>query len=457
MCVRRATLNNPRDAWIKRAPFLDSQLAIPIVRDMFSHASWKDDDTFEHISKVLLSLEKAVPSFFERFDYNWIFDKSSYDFPQESFFQLLAIDAVLAIWTNTPENKLNRKEFGGLCPRYRLNWDLQESSPRIIPQNSKNDTFRFIAVPYAWFEISALSIDALLVTNPISFSIDTSKYLTDKHDTKAMYRLWDAIIIRGICGSLECHELLLPLFIDRISLEFNAQLNATSYSEINSSLNMQEFSQRYTIAHEVGHFLDPIFRDEALDMDEELMADQFAMQALSIKQWEANRYRYKPLISDATYVPHIGGIGFYFILLIYEYTNYAVSLAMDIPMTSENHEERMLAINSRISNWKRYIYNEEAKNMHQDKHSASEGTFVKIIDFFDYAEKHGHQYSQYCIQRTSEMFDKASQIAEDLKKAYPILYDPDATDAYIRNKLDSNPVVAMQKLRKQFEDNDGSH
>jgi len=277
--VHQITLNNPAKVWARRVELLDSQLATPIVRDVHRAVAWQDSATFDNATKVLRNLQTRVPQFFCTFDYSWMYERESYDFPQEALFQLFAVDAALGLWHSTPEDKQAEAVFNGLCPRLNLHWTMDECSPRALPVRSEDLGFRLITVPSGWLDMTDFSINALIADNPDDFSLDDFLY-TQAPDEDAVRPFWQALMIRALAGAVHCPESLVAEFVQVLGEKTGAPVYQASAKRMTSVLQLSTLCQRYSMAHEVGHHAEVLFQTNSPQMDTESMADRLAMYAL---------------------------------------------------------------------------------------------------------------------------------------------------------------------------------
>ncbi|MEO1246553.1 MAG: hypothetical protein AAFX56_12820 [Pseudomonadota bacterium] len=397
-------MNDLRSVWRRISPLQSETYDIRIIQSFYQLAAWHENDTFENLAPTLAEEREITPAFFERYDYRWIEQRSSYDFPQDVLFQHFAMKATLGLWHSARPEQQHHPAFSGVGARTLFEWGTKGGSPRAIPEI---EGWRIIVVPLAWYDFSGAATNGVVASLPDGVTLEALTPNDRLVETAEVKQYWDALLIKGVIGKARCNELLKVELADKLSKHagtkpfFEPVLEPMRPADL-----LQEFAQRFLTGHEVGHHVSEVF-DPTQRSHPELLADRLAIEGVERSVWEIHGHAYRPLLDDAKSVPIVAGHTFYFLLGMWTVISSGVGELAGESETRRN--KRWNLLQARLQTWSQYLEN--------SRENASKAN--PLSGYFGVLDDHLHRFSAYAASALPSLFRTSKLLDEDIIRNNP--------------------------------------
>jgi len=399
--VQSQKLSNPLLIWEKLLPNYNELYTVDAWRTTMRNVSWESSSTIDALLPKFKEARTKSSEFYQRFDYSWTLDRDSYEYQNEVLYQYLALTALKGLWYSAPEKQLGNPLFDNVCLRLIDRRGIRNNSPCLIRPCAG---WNFIRTTYAWFEFSAIACDAFCLSVDEHINIEGFDRSQHAIDLPIIKPLWDSMIINGFVGWSECHELLRSELAQQLAYEYSTSTIRATNTEPNKPTDrLNEFSLRFTMAHELGHHLEEVFVNVG-DFHTELLADYLALISLNSQNWGELKGVYAPLLNDAANVPIVAGHVFYFVLGLWVTTENVVGLCFDEPEPVRS--KRATDYSKRINNWRRILN-------HADFKLAS-----PLDTFFNSLLDHIVEFEYYARTVAPEMKNRFDALDRDIISTY---------------------------------------
>lgn len=426
--------SDPSLEWERLLPNYNELYDFERWRAYKHYISWKDDATFEMLREKLEAERSVAGSFYERFGYEWTLNRECYEYPAEILHQHLALTALTGIWNCVSDELRDNGLFGNICTRLIDRRGLKQSAPCLL---AGTDSWKFVRFTSVWFDFLQLSIDSFLSCTNGALNIE--RCTRDQHQlqSSSVEPYWDAMLISGIAGWVNCNEFMKPALIDAV--EKSCGIEGVRHASV--ALNqprdlLSEFALRFTLAHETSHYLDSAFGESEAVSDSEVIADYFALHGLRRYNWAELGGAYAPLLDEAKHVPSLSSQVFFYVLSMWVSTQNTVGLAFG----ESNMKRRMRskALQMRVARWSAALGHEDFSDSNDVRLF-----YVTLMD-------HAICFEDYAKGRVVSLAKDAQKIDEGMCKATAWLKDWDAFDQWVADQLPSDAPTTMRESKERL-------